>query len=304
MKIWIHRYRLEPQAIKNRAREGALIKCEWFGGYTGFSDLHPWPEFGEQELDVHLRSLAELKFTSLTENSMEFNYQDGGFRQRKRSAFLGLILPRSHRLVFDLEELSTEMLRQWSEQGFSHIKVKMGRNLTAETHILLQMIYSTTLLWRVDFNARITRDEFTAWWTGLDPAVKARIDFVEDPVREGELKISGPWANDWSKQARAQIRVVKPARERSEEVAQFERVIFTHGLDHPLGQATSLWAAARFYSQHPRKSEVCGLAATDFFKPNEFSKIWHCEGPRMKPVPGFGFGFDEQLSAIEWERVL
>ncbi len=301
MKIWTHRYRLEPREPKNKAREGALVKCEWFAGQMGYSDLHPWPEFGEPELAVHLRSLKELQFTPLADASMEFNYQDREYRLKKRSAFLGLILPRSHRLVFDIEQLTPEKLGLWKEQGFSHIKVKMGRNLKAETDILVGMIYSTKLMWRVDFNGRVPIQDFTQWWAGLDAAVKTRIDFIEDPVGSGELKVAGPWANDWTKQARAQVRIVKPARERSEDVAKFDRVIFTHGLDHPLGQATSLWAAAKFYSQHPRKMEVCGLAATDFFLPNAFSQVWNCEGPRMKPAEGTGFGFDEQLAAVAWE---
>jgi hypothetical protein len=143
-----------------------------------------------------------------------------------------------------------------------------------------------------------------AWWKELDPTVRARIDFVEDPLAEGELKIAGPWANDWKVQSRAQIRIVKPARETAEDLAKYGRVIFTHSLDHVFGQACSAWVAARYYMRHPKLLETCGLANTDFFEPDDFSREWNCEGPRMKPTQGTGFGFDKLLSGLQWERLL
>jgi O-succinylbenzoate synthase len=304
MKIWVHRYELRPRHFGQPSRSGALIKTEWVAGQIGYSDLHPWPEFGEPELAEHIRSLQALQFTPLVETSMEFNYQDREYRLLKRNAFLGLILPRSHRLLFDIEGLRPEQLKTLADQGFTHIKVKMGRDLKAETESLINLVCSASLLWRLDFNGRLSAAEFSAWWTGLDDAVKERVDFVEDPIAGGELKLAGPWANDWKLIDRAQIRIVKPARERSEDLAQYDRVIFTHGLDHPLGQATSLWSAARFYAQHPRKMEVCGIAASDMFLENEFSKRWNCPGPRMKPTEGTGFGFDDLLLGLEWERLL
>ena len=137
----------------------------------------------------------------------------------------------------------------------------------------------------------------------LDPSVKARVDFVEDPSSAGDLKIAGPWANDWKVQSKAQIRIVKPARETNEELSHYARIVYTHSLDHTLGQACAAWTAAKYYMRHPRRLEVCGLAATDFFAPNDFSRAWHCEGPRMKPTEGMGFGFDELLASLKWERL-
>jgi o-succinylbenzoate synthase len=304
MKIWIHRYELKPREAKAKPRQGVLIKTEWASHQVGYSDLHPWPEFGEPELDEHIRSLHDLKFTSLVENSMEFNYWDREYRLLKRNAFLGLSLPRSHRLVFDLDELNEEQLREWHREGFTHIKVKLGRSLKTETDTLVHMAYATPLMWRVDFNGRITEPDFMKWWTTLDNSVKAKIDFIEDPLNSGDLKVEGPWANDWKVQSRAQIRIVKPARETDEELARYARIVFTHSLDHTLGQACAAWVAAKFYTQHPKKREVCGLANTDFFEPNEFSQSWNCEGPRMKPTEGTGFGFDKLLADLQWERLL
>lgn len=49
--------------------------------------------------------------------------------------------------------------------------------------------------------------------------------------------------------------------------------------------------------------EVCGLADCESYELDDFSKVWRSAGPRMKPTPGLGFGFDEQLESIKWERL-
>ncbi|MBX3021009.1 MAG: hypothetical protein KF799_04975 [Bdellovibrionales bacterium] len=305
MKIWVHPYQLRPRVPHVQPRMGVLVKVEWAMHQVGYSDLHPWPEFGEQPLDAHIDSLAKVEFTPLAEMSMEFNYIDREFRLHKRNAFLGMIVPRSHRLVFDIETLQAPQLTQWQKDGFTHIKVKMGRDLKRETEAFTQLAYSSNLLWRLDMNGRLSEKDFTDWWKKLDDSVRARIDFIEDPVNKDEqLKVPGPWADDWSKQKFAKIRVVKPAREAAEELISYDRVVFTHGLEHSFGQACAAWSAANYYGQHPKKTEVCGLAAPDIYEPDDFTRAWSCEGPRMKPTPGFGFGFDELLEKLKWERIL
>lgn len=304
MKIWIHRYQLTPKEKGVKPRAGALVKAEWAMDQVGYSDLHPWPEYGEPELEAHIASFTTMKLTPLAENSLEFNYIDREYRLTKKNAFAGLVIPRSHKLVADLMGLDLVRLQEIQKAGFTHIKVKVGRDLKAETQILLQLAMATSLLWRLDFNGKLSVGAFSEWWNGLDAAVKSRIDLIEDPVGEGELKLSGPWANDWAKQKLAPIRVIKPAREAIEELALYSRVIFTHGMDHSFGQACAAWAAARYYSGHPKKMDVCGLASPGLYQPDEFMKVWDCEGPRMKPTPGFGFGFDQLLGSVTWQKVL
>jgi O-succinylbenzoate synthase len=304
MKVWVHGYDLIPKLPSGLPRRGALLKVEWASGQIGFSDLHPWPEFGEPALDVHLEQLSAMKFTRLAEISLEFNYMDREFRLLKRNAFLGLIIPRSHKLILDLTQGYTgQDLAAWEKQGYSHIKVKMGRNLMAETNVINELAYATHLSWRLDFNGLLTVGQFTEWWKNLNVDVKRRIDFVEDPVREGKLKIEGPWANDWFKNEMSRVRIIKPAREGLDEIGMFDRIVFTHGLDHSFGQACAAWTAGKFYSAHPRKVEVCGLNGADIYQPDDFSRKWENAGARMKPTTGFGFGFDEILESIKWERL-
>lgn len=303
MKIWVHGYQLKPQAGTSAPRSGALLKVEWASGQIGFSDLHPWPEFGEEPLDVHLEALSSMQFTRLAEVSLEFNYIDREFRLLKRNAFLGLIIPRSHKFIPDVMAIEGREMNALEKEGYSHIKVKMGANLKAQTQALLQHAYDSHLQWRIDFNGVLTVPEFLEWWGSLDAAVKRRIDYIEDPVKEGDLKAEGPWATDWYKNARAKIRIIKPAREGIDEVGPYNRIVFTHGLDHTLGQACAAWTAGKFYAAHPRKIEVCGMNAGETYEKDDFSRAWVNAGPRMRPTPGLGFGFDEILESVKWERL-
>ncbi|MGE0529137.1 MAG: hypothetical protein AB7G93_11095 [Bdellovibrionales bacterium] len=305
MKIWVHLYRLTPTVKSLKPRDGALLKVEWAVGQVGYSDLHPWPEFGEPSLEEQLQSLAYLKLTPLAEKSLEFNYQDREYRLLKRSAFLGLILPRSHRLILNLTSLDTLQLNEWQSAGYTHLKVKMGKDLKRETETLTQLALASPLQWRIDLNGRLETGRFLEWWKSLEPTVRARVDFIEDPVKNGEtLPEAGPWATDWVSLKNAGIRVVKAARDNADQLMSYDRVIFTHGMDHPLGQACAAWAASKFYARYPKKTEICGLADPDVYEPNLFSEVWRCPGPRLKPTPGMGFGFDEQLEAVAWERIL
>ena len=305
MKIWVHPYHLTAAHPKVRSRVGALLKVEWALHQVGYSDLHPWPEFGERPLDVHIDSLARVDFTRLAEIAMEFNYIDREFRLLKRNAFLGKILPRSHKLVYEVERLEATTLHTWKAAGFTHVKVKMGDDLKRQTDAFLSVALSTDLLWRIDFNGKLSAAEFQSWWKNLDQSVRARIDFIEDPVASAQnLNFNGPWANDWVEQKPARIRILKPAREAAEEMGAYDRIVFTHGLEHPLGQACALWSAAQYYGRHPKLNEVCGLAAARLYADSPFSQAWFCEGPRMTPTPGTGFGFDEILESLTWDRIL
>ena len=304
MKIWTSPYELAHKSKAKKPRRGALLKVEWAIGQVGYSDLHPWPEFNEPELEQHIESLKKLQFTPLVENSLEFNYIDREYRLLKQNAFTGMILPRAHKLVSDVRKLALPTVQDWAKQGFSHLKIKIGTDLQAETDAFLKLARGTNVQWRLDFNGKLKEEEFVEWWERLEFVVKTRVDFIEDPIGQGELKISGPWANDWLKQKQGRIRIIKVAREPIEDLAQYDRIVFTHGMDHPFAQAYTLWAAGRFYSQHPKKTEVCGLAAPDFYEQNAFSSEWSCEGPRMKATTGTGFGFDQILESQSWQQVL
>lgn len=304
MKIWIHSYQLQPaKQAGGQPRSGALLKVEWEPNEFGYSDLHPWPEFGEEPMDVQIESLASADFTKLCEISLQFNSIDREYRVRQRNAFLGMALPRSHRLVLNAYELTDENLKRWFEEGFTHIKLKVGSSDKADVEAFERWATQSPFRWRLDFNGRRTGDDFLKWWRNLDETIQKSVDFIEDPSFTDEIQEPGPWADDWHRQSGSSVKVIKPAREDAETSAAYSRIVFTHSLDHPLGQASALWAAAQFYREYPELTEVCGLAVPDVYKDDPFQNLWSCSGPVMKPTPGNGFGFDEMLRSLDWMRV-
>jgi hypothetical protein len=72
-------------------------------------------------------------------------------------------------------------------------------------------------------------------------------------------------------------------------------------MDHPLGQSVALWTAMRLRQRHGNVVLDGGLQAAGLYASNEFSKQIRYHGPHTIPPRGTGFGFDEQLAAIEWK---
>jgi o-succinylbenzoate synthase len=304
MKIWAYGYQLISRHSQWRPRRGALLKVEWDRHQTGYSDLHPWPEFGEPNLDEHLAQLSSFTFTKLVELSLEFNFIDSELRAHRRNAFLGLALPRSHRLVTDLGTFTEADLKASLALGFDCFKFKMGKDLEAETKELGELAKNLSGKIRLDFGGGISSPHFVAWWQALDESIKNKIDFIEDPSGDLRVTTPGPWADDWHRNPESFIKVVKPARDGIEQPGRYRRIVFSHSLDHSLGQACALWSAARFYLDYPQYADTCGLAAGDVYEPDEFSSKWQTQGARQKPTPGFGFGFDETLESRKWDRIL
>lgn len=298
MNVRTHRYTLQPRDRRLPPRQGTLLKVEWSPGNYGYSDLHPWPEFGEAPLVKHLASIDAASFTDLVTYALEFSLHDHDLRKMGRNAFLGLILPRSHRLVFDLSSITPKLLEKWQGEGFTHVKVKIAGDLAKAALQLEKLSAATALKWRLDLNGRYSEREFAQWWKKLGLAVRNQTDFVEDPCAETDGAPPCPLASDWLMYQSARVRIVKPARERLEK--PYARVVFSHSLDHPLGQAAALWSAARHYRNQPQQLEVCGVAAGDWYESEAFSCQWNCTGPVMKPTPGTGFGFDTLLQGLTW----
>ena len=302
MKLHYYDYELRPRAGLMGVRQGALLKVEWSKDRVGYADLHPWPEFGDEPLELQLESLPRGEFSPLAERALVFARVDAELRRRQRNAFLGLALPPTHRLVTNLTEVNERQLAEWQDDGYTCVKVKLGRHLSEETDRLKRLAMTSSISWRLDFNARLSAGEFMGWWQTLSPKLRASIDFIEDPCA-GELSIKGPWADDWTSQPQSAVRVVKPAREDAEDVGDYPRVVFTHALDHTFGRACALWSAARHYQAHPHLFEAGGLGSTDSYEPDAFSTRWPNQGPRLKPTEGPGFGFGDLLRDLKWKTL-
>ncbi|MEY3481247.1 MAG: hypothetical protein RIQ71_2022, partial [Verrucomicrobiota bacterium] len=199
----------------------------------------------------------------------------------------------------------------------------------------LNALADLPLRWRVDANASLTAgggdaaatscsaavlggESIDAFLAALSSTARKNIEFLEDPrpyetsawsaLSERE-KIS--LALDWELPSTpppwpgAQILVIKPAWQDAFPLALAAaqagmELVVTHSMDHPLGQSVALWTAMRLRQRHGDLVRDGGLQAVGLYAPDEFSAQIHTHSPQTVPSPGTGFGFDGQLSAIDW----
>lgn len=289
--IYIHRYTLRSKAPLNavttaRLHEGALVKI---GG--GHGCLQPWPELGDLPLDRQISILSKGGFTAMLERLRICCKLDEAARKLGRSEFIDFTIPPSHR---------------YGEEAAGVVKVKCGPDVAAEA-ARLKRFAATTL--RLDFNATLTPDSFQEFVRRLDDATAARIDFIEDPfdvpfyVWE-KVQRSVPFALASDRvPVPAEVEVVKPAVHTMQR--RRRRVVFTSAMDHPIGQLFAAREAAAYYTAHPDQTEVCGLATHVLFETDPFIERLRCDAENRLIFPGgTGFGYDDLLESIPWQRLV
>jgi len=319
VKIWTHHYTLQPGPDQTRAargpRYGALLRIAFDDETIGYADLHPWKEFGHAPLADHLVSLGTDKPTPLANLALRHARTDAAARRAGLSLFDGLPEVRSHALFTDWVAAPRSAFEQCASQGYTAVKLKIGHDPKREAEALNAMA-DLPLRWRLDANASAGTESFLA---GLTPAMRANIEFLEDPM---PYEISA-WSSlsdrekialalDWELPATpppwpgAQILVIKPATQDAFPLALAAahagmQIVFTHSMDHPLGQSVALWTAMRLRQRHGDVVLDGGLQAAELYAPDKFSNQIRYRGPQTIPPQGTGFGFDEQLAAVEWK---
>jgi len=288
--IFVHRYTLKSHrplnAVSGRCEfEGALIKIG-----DGVGCLHPWPEFGDLPLDRLLSILQKGGNTGMIERTRVCCLLDGSARRLNRSEFTSFTSPASHTYEPDPSRV---------------VKVKCSGDVKKEAD-RIRTIAGRKL--RLDFNGLLTMDQFRQFVRLLDDATSARIDFVEDPFDADQywwdkVQRETPFALASDRQPlAAHVNVLKPALDRLR--THHERVVFTSYLDHPIGQFFAAREAAAYYAAQPQQLEVCGLATHVLFEPDEFLERMQTDADgRLIPVGGSGFGFDDLLEKLPWERL-
>lgn len=288
-------------------REGALLKIRFADGLIGYADCHPWHELGDLPLLQQLELLKTGMLTPLTQQSYRFARLDAEARDQKINLLTNLKIPPSHYLIRNLSKTNLEMIQ---EQGFSHLKVKLGRHLPEEIPQLIFLMNSSIgrqFKWRFDFNESLSLEAFNLFLNAMKPYLNS-IDFIEDPFpfdittwtaiqsqhgvtlacdRSSLKAIDHPEA--------AHVLILKPAiqDERPFIHLKSQRVVVTSYLDHPFGQTTAAYIAAKLGISSP-----CGLQSHFVYEPNPFSACLSWRTPHFQPAPGFGFGFDKLLQGL------
>ena len=321
MKIRVHHYTLRPGPDPTRAarspRQGALLRIEFDDETIGYADLHPWEEFGHAPLADHLTSLGTNQPTPLANLALRHARTDAAARRAGLSLFDGLPEVRSHALFTDWVAAPRSAFEQCVAEGYSAVKLKIGRNPQREAEAL-KALSDLPLRWRLDGNASTGTGSFLA---ALTPAVRANIEFLEDPMSYSPSTWSSlsehekiPLALDWELPSTpppwrgAQIVVIKPASQDAFPLSLAAahsgmQIVVTHSMDHPLGQSVALWTAMRLRQRHGDVVLDGGLQAVSLYAPDEFSAQIRHEGPQTIPPPATGFGFDQQLASLPWTEL-
>lgn len=319
MKIYYAPYELCPNQaqIGGSKRQGFLIKVIFEPSVVGYADCHPWPELGDLPVQQQLEKLALGDFTPITRCAIEFASLDAKSRAQDQQILAFKKIPQSHFLVLDIGGLTPARVEEIIKQGFTHIKLKMGRQLKHETASLLSLFLHSPLKLRLDFNEKLSFREFTHFLQSVQQLQK-NIDFIEDPCPfvPGEWKAiqKEGWTLACDRKScmaanhpqAARILIVKPAIQCMDKLKDLkaslknQMCIVTSYLGHPLGQVAAAYIAAEF---DPTCRFVHGLLSHHVYCPTPFSQHLNSQGPFFKIPDGKGCGFDHELDQLEWRKI-
>jgi hypothetical protein len=160
---------------------------------------------------------------------------------------------------------------------------------------------------RLDFNESLEPADFDSWLSKQSHWLLSRLDFIEDPSAFDPIVFS-QWQDviaydrvlppiDQS----IAVKVVKPVRENIETSLHFlsghiRRVVFTHNMDHPLGQRAARVLACQFYERHPQYAEPGGLDRFDGYHLRD-------ETITQPHDNETGLGFNSYLAEQKWQAL-
>ena len=292
-------------------REGVLLR----GDNGGYACLQSWPGLGDAPLEYELDALREGTPLRLGERALKCIEVDGEARAKGVSLFEGLQVPRSHATL--TVSATPSQVYNLHQKGFRVGKIKVIPKIASTVERLVNLAAMVPdWKWRVDFNCTLSPEAALKFWETLSDAMKARIDFVEDPCVYDvnvwqQLQDAGmPLSYDTPvlaggtiphRTTKPMMRVVKPARHHSTT----GRPVFTNNMDHPVGQCWAAYNAALYYTGKP-ESEIplCGLVTQHIYKPNAFSRELGLDiTPEFHVPAGTGLGFDALLADLPWQKL-
>lgn len=299
--LWVWKYALESKGALNartgrKTYEGALVRRG-----SGFGCLHPWPELGDPTLTECLEDLAGERRFRIVQRTLECVKVDGKAREEGRSLFDGLSVPLSHATLPFFDEVEVEKA---VNRGFSHIKVKCGRDVPAELAMIRRLAGEFPgIRWRLDFNEKGSAEGLIRILKDWSSEETEAIDFLEDPVTyqsddwtELRRETGLAMANDRlveGDEGDSDVLVIKPAVNRMP--GDVSRVVVTSYLDHPVGQVFAAYEAAK-----GGVSLVSGLQTHGVFEENGFSEELGRLQPEFRVPLGAGLGFGNLLEKLSW----
>lgn len=295
-------------------REGALLKVQFSLDLVGYADCFSWSELGDLPLKEQLKRLAKGQLTKISRCALELAYIDAQARSKNKSVFdHSFSIPKSHFLITDFLNSTLDKIQKITQQGYTHLKIKVGRDLIDEIKKLQELFLNTPLRLRLDFNESLTLTTFSHFLHQI-ANLQDRIDFIEDPFpfdsKEWESIQKEGWRLACDKQVErasqypdsASILIVKPAVNSFEQwmTWKHQQKIVTTYLGHPLGQVAAAYISSLV---DPQTCFVHGLLSHHVYEPTIFSRLLNWNDPRFLTTPGTGFGFDDLLEQEQWNSL-
>ncbi|AFY00235.1 o-succinylbenzoate synthase MenC [Bdellovibrio bacteriovorus] len=326
IKISYSPYTLKPVQSLNAAtaataREGILLKVEWNDGLYGFADLHPWPELGDLSLEEQLSDLRMGRMTTQIEQSIWLARRDALLRKEKKHVFDGGEKVKNNYLLSHFQDLKPGFLDGLKNEGYTTVKVKMGRDLQKEADMLTH-IAASGMRMRLDFNALGSWQTFEKFMVNLPLTVRPLIEYVEDPFpfdfhAWGEARKLAKIALDnqydkvpWGKIASApfDVIVIKPAKtDVDKAVAQCQKwnlkLAVTSYMDHPVGVVHAVGVAMELKDKYGDMILESGCLTHRLYQMDSFAAELSTQGPYLLKNKGTGVGFDKLLKDLTWYQL-
>ena len=174
MQIFFSYYQLKKNSISNArttslVQKGALIKIVDNDGNFGVSDLCPWPNLGDLELEVEISERGPLFQRALMLAVADQQARIEQVQLVDRTEI------ENHFLVNDIQNFEA-----FAVEAAPIVKIKGLKDFTntanwlTKNQLLLQKI-------RLDFNSCLTEAEFENFFNLLPTEILKKIELVEDP---------------------------------------------------------------------------------------------------------------------------
>lgn len=278
--------------------------------------------------DLHVSELLNVLESCKDQklkNSLNNAAKDYLCRKENKNLLSDMTQIKNHYLITDIT--SFKDLRRVEELGFDAFKIKLGRSLGKETIFLKELILSSLerSKFRLDFNGSQTFNSFKAWLDENRGFLGSKIDFIEDPFyysqdhwesiqNEYSIDLALDMINnplDCIKSCKGfSVLILKPALQDLEliinEYSSRKEIkfVFTHFMDHSLGQMSALCSATQYKKQLKDQVLTCGLCPGDYCTDYELFKN-EFNGPYFKrrDIQNSSF-FGKEFEKRKWTQVL
>ena len=325
MQMWIHSYQLQPRSALNvtttkLVREGVLVKALWPDGLLGYADLHPWPELGDPEIRLQKEALRTGRLTVLAEQTLWLARRDAEARKMRKSLFDGYGKVKNNATIGAPSEVLPQDLDLLKREGFSTLKLKVGKDLAAEVDLMVRAIAKGFML-RLDFNLQGGVEGLDYLLTHLPRTALPLIEYIEDPF---------PYNYDQWQEWRGHFRlacdmeinrvisenlapafdvlILKPAKTDVDQAVNYaqkhnRKITVTSYMDHPVGVVHSASVASELKKKHPSLILDSGCLTHRLYDVDIFSANLNSQGPYLLKLPGNGIGFDQLLENLPWQKI-